>query len=481
MSAPPYLRFFTREYFAKTRMLNCLQHGAYLQLLFSSFENGGYLPDNDDELATTVCLTSEEWVKIRQSVLLRFFKQCRYGWYHPRIIEELERVNGTSTKRRAAGRVGGLAKASRDAAPNRTNGGNGAVDAGTENANLLDEKEDQPSKCQEFAMANSTYTDNRYKIKEESLKNTPLTPLQVAPDLPPVAPEGAAAANAACVDDHEYLACEAAFMASKLQSQEAAVHGVGSPTVEAPPPQGELLPTAEPEPPKRVQRTKRSWTAIDEEFRLFWAEVPKCRQTGEDACLREFGRIVSSGLATGRELREKMAAQTQVWTDEGAGAGVIIRPRRWLRDGWWKRDPVSSETAKLSPDGFKRFWDTRDRQRQNGKALAEQYFNRVVLSGLATEDLLISQHEEYRRWCDRNNQPPEFTKLPCTWLSKKGWTDDYSVDYTTKPNSGRINGSAALIQSWIDDGSLAEAAAILDADQKQRDARSRCGTLDRVR
>jgi len=51
MSGPPYQPFYWRDYFAATRGLSALEHGAYLLLLGEMWEAGGKLPADDRRLA----------------------------------------------------------------------------------------------------------------------------------------------------------------------------------------------------------------------------------------------------------------------------------------------------------------------------------------------------------------------------------------------------------------------------------------------
>lgn len=79
------------DYLADTMSLNTAQHGAYLLLLVAYWRNKGPLPDDDEDLATTVRATPAEWKKLRVK-MLKFFDLEGGLWIHSRANKELERA-----------------------------------------------------------------------------------------------------------------------------------------------------------------------------------------------------------------------------------------------------------------------------------------------------------------------------------------------------------------------------------------------------
>lgn len=98
-----WMPFYPGDYLKKTMFLNTTQHGAYLLLMLSYWENVGPLPDDDETLASIVKLDIKSWLKIRP-IMERFFDLDTIPgeWVHHRIDEEL--LKAFEQKQRAINR-----------------------------------------------------------------------------------------------------------------------------------------------------------------------------------------------------------------------------------------------------------------------------------------------------------------------------------------------------------------------------------------
>jgi uncharacterized protein YdaU (DUF1376 family) len=104
--ADTWMPFYVGDYLADTMLLTTVQHGAYLLLMLACWKAGGALPDDDDALASASKLSSAEWKRNGQA-LRRFFEARDGLLFHKRISAELEKAQGLSDKRSAAGKLGG--------------------------------------------------------------------------------------------------------------------------------------------------------------------------------------------------------------------------------------------------------------------------------------------------------------------------------------------------------------------------------------
>lgn len=113
----PWMPFYVGDYIAKTSHLSTTEHGAYLLLLFHCWANGS-IPTNDEQLARIVRMNGSDWQNIK-SVVLAFFLP---NGNHKRISEEIEIASKISSRRRAAGALGGRQKQANRLAKGIANG-----------------------------------------------------------------------------------------------------------------------------------------------------------------------------------------------------------------------------------------------------------------------------------------------------------------------------------------------------------------------
>lgn len=105
-----WMPFYVGDYLRDTGRLTTENHGAYLLLLFDYWTSREPLPDDDDQLAAIVRLPVAKWLKARK-VIANYFTVADGVWRHKRVDAEIERANGISKVRQAAGKNGGAAKA----------------------------------------------------------------------------------------------------------------------------------------------------------------------------------------------------------------------------------------------------------------------------------------------------------------------------------------------------------------------------------
>lgn len=115
MGARPdtWMPMYWGDYARDTGHLNAAGHGAYLMLIKHYWCTGQPLRDDDEELWRIACCDSrEEWLVLRHKVA-RLFRAEDGVLRHKRIDAELLRASDISTKRKAAGHLGGLARTRR--------------------------------------------------------------------------------------------------------------------------------------------------------------------------------------------------------------------------------------------------------------------------------------------------------------------------------------------------------------------------------
>lgn len=105
MSAPPYQKWYWRDYFADTLTLSCEEHGAYLLLLGAYWMNGGPLPYDEKELQKISRLSSYKWNKTWKKIS-RFFVVYDGLLWHKRVQADLNEMAEFSQSRADAGRKG---------------------------------------------------------------------------------------------------------------------------------------------------------------------------------------------------------------------------------------------------------------------------------------------------------------------------------------------------------------------------------------
>lgn len=106
MPSPAWMPLYVADYLADTGHLGALEHGAYLMLIMH-YWRAGELPADDVALARIARTTPKEWGKVKSAVLDFFTPDMR----HARIDSELAQAEAITDARRAAGRIGGKARA----------------------------------------------------------------------------------------------------------------------------------------------------------------------------------------------------------------------------------------------------------------------------------------------------------------------------------------------------------------------------------
>ncbi len=107
------MEFYVSDFLGDTQDLTCEQVGAYMLLLCTMWNKGGYLPADEAKLARVCRLAASKWKTIRTDVMA-FLTPTDHGWTHPKLLRALEKVEGKSLARAEAGSKGGHAKALKD-------------------------------------------------------------------------------------------------------------------------------------------------------------------------------------------------------------------------------------------------------------------------------------------------------------------------------------------------------------------------------
>jgi uncharacterized protein YdaU (DUF1376 family) len=107
------MEFYVSDFLGDTQDLTCEQVGAYMLLLCTMWNKGGYLPEDEAKLARVTRLAASKWKTIRTDVMA-FLTLTDLGWTHPKLLRALEKVEGKSLARAEAGSKGGHAKALKD-------------------------------------------------------------------------------------------------------------------------------------------------------------------------------------------------------------------------------------------------------------------------------------------------------------------------------------------------------------------------------
>jgi uncharacterized protein YdaU (DUF1376 family) len=98
-----WMPIYWGDYFADTKHLSTIQHGAYL-LLIGHYWQHGELPVDELELQKICGMSSYQWRSNCQALAKLFLP----NWKHKRIEMELEKSEIIRTKRQISGRIGGL-------------------------------------------------------------------------------------------------------------------------------------------------------------------------------------------------------------------------------------------------------------------------------------------------------------------------------------------------------------------------------------
>lgn len=103
------MMLWTDAYLADTGHLSTIQHGAYLLLLMTMWKNGGWLPNDDDKLASYARLKSDQWSKMA-AVIRDFFTPEGGLLTQKRLSKEFQKINDLSALRKISSQLGVKAK-----------------------------------------------------------------------------------------------------------------------------------------------------------------------------------------------------------------------------------------------------------------------------------------------------------------------------------------------------------------------------------
>lgn len=104
-----YMPWWLGDYRRDTGDLDCLEHGAYLQLLGELWTAGGYLPFEPDRLCRRISLDPGRWNGV-WATISRFFDVLDGRISQRRLLYELGQASLLRARRSAAGRAGADAR-----------------------------------------------------------------------------------------------------------------------------------------------------------------------------------------------------------------------------------------------------------------------------------------------------------------------------------------------------------------------------------
>lgn len=107
-----WMPLYVGDYLADTTHLSAAEHGAYLLLIFSYWQAGSALPDDDAKLARIARMSPKEWRAARQTIV-EFFDVHDGFWRHARIDVELAKAERITDQKRNAGRASAERRAQR--------------------------------------------------------------------------------------------------------------------------------------------------------------------------------------------------------------------------------------------------------------------------------------------------------------------------------------------------------------------------------
>lgn len=105
MSSTPYMPLFIGDYMRKTRRLKAAEHGAYLLILMALWDEGGTLPNDQDELKA-IARVSRNWSAIWGKIE-RYFTISEGSISHAKVTELLEEASIKRQSYVERGRRGG--------------------------------------------------------------------------------------------------------------------------------------------------------------------------------------------------------------------------------------------------------------------------------------------------------------------------------------------------------------------------------------
>jgi uncharacterized protein YdaU (DUF1376 family) len=106
MSAAPdiWMAFYVGDYVKNTMQLTTQQHGAYMLLIMSCWQQGGAVDGDDESLASITKLSMRDWLRERPK-LAPFFEVTPQRWSHRRVVHERAAAEEHTQRRSRAGTV----------------------------------------------------------------------------------------------------------------------------------------------------------------------------------------------------------------------------------------------------------------------------------------------------------------------------------------------------------------------------------------
>lgn len=115
MSAGTWMPLYWGDYVRATGHLTLSEHGAYMFLINTAWQNGGSLPLDSERLRLIAKMDKKEW-KTSREVLLSFFYEKDGEIRHKRVDEELAKAEANIEQKSAAGKASAAARAASKAA-----------------------------------------------------------------------------------------------------------------------------------------------------------------------------------------------------------------------------------------------------------------------------------------------------------------------------------------------------------------------------
>lgn len=110
MAKAPYMPLYASDYLGDTGHLSTEEHGAYVLILMQMWNAGGSLPSDPAKLARVARCSTKKWLAMADTVLA-FFNVDGDRITNDRLTKERQKVEAKTEVRRAAGAMGGTAKA----------------------------------------------------------------------------------------------------------------------------------------------------------------------------------------------------------------------------------------------------------------------------------------------------------------------------------------------------------------------------------
>lgn len=108
-SVDVFMSFYVGDYLKKTTMLTCEENGAYLLLIFSLWQSGGYLPEDHKKLSMICRISSTKFKNIWEAIS-NYFEIKNNQISNRRVLEELDKARLRRVKARENGSKGGRPK-----------------------------------------------------------------------------------------------------------------------------------------------------------------------------------------------------------------------------------------------------------------------------------------------------------------------------------------------------------------------------------